>query len=55
MEHNRFLRRVASALLLAGGVSMMLLSTSVRGGLVAFGLGLLLELIGRSLERRGPP
>lgn len=54
MEHNRGLRRLATLLLLVGGASLMLLSISVRGGLVVFALGGVLELVGRVVERRHP-
>lgn len=52
MEHNRGLRRLATTLLVGGGASLMYLSISVRGGLIAFALGVLLEVVGRVAERR---
>lgn len=44
---------VALGLIVIGG-ALMLLSPSVKWGLVAFGLGLLLELLAQALERRRP-
>jgi len=52
VEHNRGLRRLATIMLVGGGAGLMLLSVSVRGGLIAFALGVLLELVGRVAERR---
>jgi len=34
---------------------MLLLSPSVGAGLLAFGAGIVLELVGLALERRDPP
>jgi len=42
---------VAVLLMAAGGV-LMLLSTEVGAGLLVFGLGVLLEVVGMALERR---
>ncbi len=53
MAHTRPLRRLASVVLMLLGGLLMLLSTSVHTGLVVFALGVLLELIGIALERRG--
>ncbi|MDH3210091.1 MAG: hypothetical protein OEM00_02725 [Burkholderiaceae bacterium] len=54
MIRNRRARRILSMLLMVLGGSLMLLSTSVGAGLVVFGLGVLLEVVGLALERRGP-
>ena len=55
MIRNRMLRRgLAGVLIVAGGL-LMLLSPSVSLGLVAFGLGVVLELAGLAIERRAPP
>jgi hypothetical protein len=55
MLRNRPLRRtIALALMVAGG-ALMWLSPSVGTGLIAFGFGVLLELLGLVLERRNPP
>ncbi len=52
MIRNRRLRRsLAAALVLVGGV-LLLLAPSVHQGLVAFGLGIVLELAGIVIERR---
>lgn len=54
MIRNRPLRRAAALVLIVAGGLLMWLSTSVGPGLVAFGLGVLLEAVGMALERRGP-
>lgn len=52
MIRNRRARRtLAAALVLVGGV-LLLLAPSVHYGLVAFGLGIVLELAGIVIERR---
>jgi hypothetical protein len=52
MLRNRGLRRaVAVVLLLIGGL-LMLFAPSVQIGLLAFALGVVLELAGLALERR---
>lgn len=51
---RRLRRAMAVALVLTGGV-LMLLSPSVHTGLIPFGLGICLELVGHMLERRDPP
>lgn len=53
IRNRRGRRAVALGLIIAGGL-LMWLSTSVGPGLVAFGLGVLLEVVGLALERRGP-
>jgi hypothetical protein len=55
MLRNRGLRRVVGASLLLAGALMMLFSPSVEVGLVAFALGVVLELAGLTLERRDRP
>ena len=52
MIRNRRIRRgLAAALIMVGGV-LLLLAPSVHYGLVAFGLGIVLELAGIVVERR---
>jgi len=52
MIRNRRARRtLAAALVVAGGV-LLLLAPSVHYGLIAFGLGIVLELAGIVVERR---
>jgi hypothetical protein len=53
MIRNSKLRRVIAVVLLVAGAALMLLSTEVGAGLLTFGLGVALELIGLVLERRG--
>lgn len=53
MIRNSRLRRVTAVVLLVAGVALMLLSAEVGAGLLTFGLGVALELIGLLLERRG--
>jgi uncharacterized membrane protein HdeD (DUF308 family) len=55
MLRNRSLRRASAALLLLLGVLLMLFSPSVQLGLLAFALGVALELAGLALERRDRP
>jgi hypothetical protein len=54
MIRNRRFRHAVALVLIVAGALLMWLSTSVGPGLVAFGLGVLLEAVGRALERRGP-
>lgn len=54
MIRNRLIRRSASVVLIVAGGLLMLLSTSVGAGLIAFSLGVLLELVGLALDRRKP-
>jgi Zn-dependent membrane protease YugP len=54
MIRNRRYRRALALLLIVVGALVMLLSTSVGAGLLVFGLGVLLELVGLALERRDP-
>ena len=49
---RRHLRRGVAVALMVTGVALMLLSPSVGPGLAAFGLGLLLELVGIALDHR---
>jgi len=55
MRRYRRIRRVVAVALLVAGAALLLLSPSVGPGLVAFALGLLLEVVGIALERRDPP
>ena len=55
MLRNRGLRRVLAVLLLVVGAVLMLFSPSVQVGLMAFALGVALELAGLALERRDRP
>ncbi len=53
MIRNRRTRRViAGALVVLGGL-LLLMAPSVHYGLIAFGMGVVLELAGIALERRG--
>ena len=52
-NHRRARRVVAVVLMVVGG-ALMALSPDVGAGLVAFALGLLLELVGLALEHRPP-
>lgn len=55
MIRNRRLRRtLALGLIVVGGV-LLLLAPSAHYGLIAFALGVVLELAGIAIERRGPP
>lgn len=54
MIRNRRNRRIAEAVLMALGGALLLLAPSVHFGLIAFALGIVLELVGLALERRGP-
>ena len=55
MIRNRRTRRLAAAALIGAGAVLLLLAPSVHYGLVAFGLGVAIELAGIVIERRGPP
>lgn len=55
MIRNRKLRRGLAGVLVVAGALLMLLSPSVSLGLMAFGLGVVLELAGLAIERRTPP
>ena len=54
MIRNRRTRRIAEAVLMVLGGALLLLAPSVHFGLIAFALGIVLELVGLALERRGP-
>jgi len=54
MIHNRTLRRGAAAALILGGAVLLWLAPSSVPGVLAFAAGLVLELLGLALERRGP-
>jgi drug/metabolite transporter (DMT)-like permease len=53
IRHRRARRVIAAALIVTGAV-VMWLSPSVQPGLLAFALGVGLELVGLVLERRSP-
>jgi len=55
MIRNRRNRRLVVAALIVVGALLLLLAPSVHYGLVAFGLGVAIELAGIAIERRGPP
>ena len=55
MLRNRRSRRVVAALLLVVGALLMLFSPSVEIGLIAFALGVALELAGLAIEHRDRP
>jgi uncharacterized membrane protein HdeD (DUF308 family) len=55
MLRNRRSRRVVAALLLVLGALLMLFSPSVEIGLIAFALGVALELAGLAIEHRDRP
>ena len=52
MIRNRRVRRGIEAGLMALGGALLLLAPSVHYGLIAFALGIALELAGLALERR---
>ena len=54
MIRNRRLRRAAVLGLVLAGAVLLLMAPSVEYGLVAFGLGVVLELAGIAIERREP-
>jgi hypothetical protein len=51
MRHRRLRQIVAAVLVVAGG-ALLLLAPSAGPGLVAFALGMLIEVVGLALERR---
>jgi hypothetical protein len=55
MIRNRRVRRATAAVLIVLGGALLLLAPSVQYGLIAFGLGVALELAGIVVERRPPP
>ena len=55
MARHWYARRWVVAVLLALGALLMLLAPSVGPGLIVFGCGVALELVGIATERRGPP
>jgi len=55
MIRNRRARRVVAGVLIVVGGALMWLSPSVGPGLIAFGCGILLELVGLVVEHRNPP
>jgi len=54
MIRNRRLRRIVALALIAIGIVLMLLAPSAHYGLIAFALGVVLELAGIAIERQGP-
>jgi hypothetical protein len=54
MIRNRRLRRSLALGLIAAGAVLLLLAPSAHYGLIAFALGVVLELAGIAIERRGP-
>jgi drug/metabolite transporter (DMT)-like permease len=54
MIRNRRVRRLVALALIVLGVVLLLLAPSVRYGLIAFALGVVLELAGIAIERREP-
>lgn len=54
MIRNRRLRRSLALGLIVAGAVLLLLAPSAHYGLIAFALGVVLELAGIAIERRGP-
>jgi hypothetical protein len=54
MIRNRRVRRIVALALIALGIVLLLLAPSVHYGLIAFALGVVLELAGITIERQGP-
>jgi len=54
-ERKRTLRRVVSAAMFVGGAALLWLAPSTAPGLIAFALGVVLELLGLVLDRPRPP
>lgn len=55
MIRNRPLRRAFVLALMVVGGGLLLLAPSAHFGLIAFALGVVLELAGIAIERRSPP
>lgn len=55
MIRNRRARRALAGALIVLGAVLLLLAPSVQYGLIAFALGVVLELAGIVIDRRGPP
>ena len=55
MMRNRRVRRVIALGLILLGAMLLWLAPSVQPGLVAFALGVVLELVGLALERGDSP
>jgi hypothetical protein len=55
MIRRRRLRRSVALALVALGIVLLLLAPSVHYGLIAFALGVVLELAGIAIERQAPP
>jgi hypothetical protein len=54
MIRNRRLRRTLVLGFVTAGALLLLLAPSVHYGLIAFAVGVVLELAGIAIERRGP-
>jgi len=54
MIRNRRARRIVALALIALGIVLLLLAPSAHYGLIAFALGVVLELAGIAIERREP-
>jgi hypothetical protein len=52
MIRNKRVRRILAGLLIALGLLLMLLAPSAHLGLIAFGVGVALELLGLAIEHR---
>jgi uncharacterized membrane protein HdeD (DUF308 family) len=52
MIRNRRVRRLVALALIVLGIVLLLLAPSVRYGLIAFALGVVLELAGIAIERQ---
>ena len=55
MIRHRRARRITVGLLIAAGAALLALAPASPWGVVAFVLGVGLELVGIAIERRGPP
>lgn len=53
MTRHRRIRRSVAAVLMVAGALLMLLSASIGDGLIVFAIGLVVELVGLALDRRG--
>lgn len=54
MMRNRRLRRAAAVTAIVVGGLLLWLAPSSLAGVLAFAVGVVLELVGLALERRGP-
>jgi hypothetical protein len=55
MIRNRRIRRKVAAVLIGGGLMLLVLAPSAGVGVAVFALGIVLELVGLALEHRDPP